>query len=376
MRKILFFVLMLAVVVGGYLAYTTVDSSTPAANAGKKYSGTLYVAGMGGHMAVADVTIDPNNRKQPIKVNELGMMDIGGKTNPTHDARIDDKDRNIMYWSTYKHDNWKNKKAPKGKVHVGKSNLKTGAVIKDTALDIPARSTWFGANYCGSGQSAKYFMPVSMANDGYIDIIDKKSMKLKHRVFLDDLGIKSGETTFAHGTNTPDMKKFILTLNETPKGHLKWTGNTRLIMLDMKALEKGKLKKLAEATITGKPKDASGGTITFRQYFSQDGKLLFQSGADRGYLIDAKTLKVLDEITEISGENHDIIPTPDAKYAVMTLREKIKDKDGKDTVDGTLQLYDVKAKKVIGKSTSVCYSCHKDVGAGKAVLCGLDANWK
>jgi hypothetical protein len=323
---------------------------------------------MGGHFAKADVTIDPS-AAQPIKVNNLGMVTIGNKkTHPTHDARIDADDRNVMYWSTYKLDG--------GGLHVGKTDLRTGKVIKDVKFDNPGRAKWTGANFCGSGQSKTTFLPVSMSNEGYIDVYDKKTMKLKHRVWLSDLGsgIKSapGQYTFAHGTNTPDMKKFLLTLNQTPAGHTKWTGNTELVMLDMAALEKGKLKVLAKNTITGTP----GKTITFRQYFSNDGKYFFQSGADRGYLIDGKTLKVLDEITNLPGENHDIIPTPDAKYAVMTLREKIKDASGKDTVDGTLLLYDVKNRKTVGKTTSVCYACHKNVGAGKAVLCGLDANWK
>ena len=60
----------------------------------------------------------------------------------------------------------------------------------------------------------------------------------------------------------------------------------------------------------------------------------------------------------------------------MTLREKAKDHEGKDSVDGTLLLYDVAAKKTIGKTTSVCFACHIDAGVGKAILCGLDANWK
>ena len=147
-------------------------------------------------------------------------------------------------------------------------------------------------------------------------------------------------------------------------------------MLDMAALEQGKMVKLAEGVITGKPKDASGGTITFRQFFTADGKTLFQSGADRGYVIDAATLKVLDEVTPLPGENHDFMPTPDGKYAVLTLREKAKDFEGKDSTDGTLLLYDVAAKKTIGKSASVCFACHKEQKVGTAVLCGLDANWK
>jgi len=378
MKKVLSTVAALALVVGGYLAYTTVDSTTPSvaqASAKKSYSGTMYVAGMGGHFAKAEITIDPNDTNQPIKVNSLDMVDIGGNTHPTHDARIDDQDPSKMYWSTYKLDTWKDKDASGGQLHVGVTDLNTGEVIKDVAFPAPSRAAWTGANYCASGQSATSYIPVSMANEGYIDVFDKKTMTLKHRVFLDDLGIKAGETTFAHGINTPDYKKFLLTVNHTPTGFTKWTGNTRLIMLDMAALENGKIKKLAEGMITGKPKDSTGGTITFRQYFSDDGKHLFQSGADRGYLIDAKTLKVLDEITPLPGENHDIMPTPDGKYAVMTLRQSATDCFGKDSTDGTLLLYDVEAMKTIGGSTSVCFACHKDEGVGKAILCGLDGKW-
>ena len=380
MKKILSTVGVLALVAGAYMTLSTVNNYSPVATAeasGKTvYNGTLYVAGMGGHFSVADVTIDPNNTAAPIAVHSTEMLDIGGPGYPTHDARIDVNDKNTIYWSTYKLDTWKDKGAKGGNLHVGKSNLKTGEVIADVAFPAPKRAVWTGANYCASGQSATSYMPISMANEGYIDVYDKATMKLNHRIFLDDLGIKAGETTFAHGTNTPDMKKFLFTVNETPTGFTKWTGNTRLIYLDMAALEKGKLVKLQEAVITGKPKDAKGGTITFRQYFSQDGKYIFQSGADRAYLIDAATLKVLDEITPLPGEAHDMMPTPDGKYAVITLREKAKDFEGNDSVDGTLLLYDIEARKTVGSTSSVCFSCHKGEGIGKAILCGLDANWK
>jgi hypothetical protein len=365
MKKIILLFVVILLVIGGYLTFTPIDSTTPRVNAAiKPYTGTIYVAGMGGHFTVADVVINPDDTEQPIKVKNLNKMDIGNKkTHPTHDPRIDNKNRNIMFWSTYKYD-------PNGNLHVGKSDLKTGKVLKDIALPRPDRAKQVVANYCGSGQTANSFMPVSMSDEGYIDVFDKETLEHKHRIWVSELGYKPGTYTFAHGTNTPDGKYFLLTLNLTPNGFTKWTGNTHLILLDIKELEKGKVKKIAEGTITG----TAGKTITFRQYFTNDGKYILQSGADRGYLIDAKTLKVIDEITPLPGENHDIIPTPDDNYAIMTLRQKIQHK-GKEIVDGSLLLYDIKAKKTIGKPTSVCYPCHKYFGK-KAVLCGIEANWK
>jgi hypothetical protein len=73
---------------------------------------------------------------------------------------------------------------------------------------------------------------------------------------------------------------------------------------------------------------------------------------------------------------YDFAPTPDGKYAIMALREKTKDFAGNDSIDGTVLLYDIDKRKTVGKSASVCFACHKDKGIGKAILGGLDANWK
>jgi hypothetical protein len=197
MKKVLSTVGVLSLVAGAYLTLSTVNSFTPVADASSPkqptYSGTLYVAGMGGHFSKADVSINPNNQAAPITVNSVEMVDIGGAGYPTHDARIDASDRNTMYWSTYKLDTWKDKNAKGGNLHVGKTDLKTGEVVADTAFPAPERAKWTGANYCASGQSASSYIPVSMANEGYIDVFDKKTMQLKHRVFFDDLGIKAGD---------------------------------------------------------------------------------------------------------------------------------------------------------------------------------------
>jgi hypothetical protein len=82
MKKVLSTVGILSLVAGAYLTLSTVNSYSPVATAeasGKPtYSGTLYVAGMGGHFSKADVTIDPNNEEAPITVNSVDMVDIGG----------------------------------------------------------------------------------------------------------------------------------------------------------------------------------------------------------------------------------------------------------------------------------------------------------
>jgi hypothetical protein len=380
MKKAFVVLTICAVVVMGYLAFTTVDSTTPVAiAAGTTYSGTTYVAGMGGHFAKADVTIDPSNENEPIKVTNLDRIVIGDKkTHPTHDARIDVNDRDTLFWSTYVLD-------PKYKQHVGKSDLKTGNVIKDIAMDPDASAG--GSKpplFCASGQSKNFYMPVFMGQEGYVDVYDKATMKHKERVWVSDLGYEKGTYKFTHGTNSPDMKTFLLVLNQAANG--KGNGSIDFILVDMASLEKGKMKKLAKNTLKGEPDK----TITFRQYFSNDGTRIYQSAGDRLWVLDAKTLALIDEkMMPVGNQLHDAQTTPDDKYAMLTVRTVttgcdiegkpiIKEGKGVDITDGTLMFYDADAKKLSDKSTSICLACHKTMGLGdrNAVLCGLDTNWK
>jgi hypothetical protein len=384
MKRILFIALIVSVAFGGYLAFTTVDSKTPSVMAGKAYNATVYVAGHGGHFAKAEVTVDPNNSAEPIKVNSLDMVNIGTTaSHKTHDARIDANDSNVLFWSTYALDK-------DGKQHVGKSDLKTGNVIKDVAMDPDPRAPGkTGPLYCASGQSKNNYMPVFMGSEGYIDVRDKKTLDLKHRMFISDIGYKAGTYQFVHGNSSNDLKKFLVVV--TMKGEDgKMNGKQDFVLVDLTAFDKGEWKVLAKATHAGEPSK----TITFRQYFSTDDKLIFQSAGDRMWVLDAATLKLVDEkMTKLSGygENHDVMPSPDGKYALLTLRtaetegcdpegKPVMDKEGKPlkVTDGVLALYDVSGKKFVGKSASVCFACHKGMGKGdkNAVLCGLDANWK
>jgi hypothetical protein len=381
MKKILIVAACLMLVFAFYLTQTTIDKDTPVASAihkeMKTYSGTIYVAGMGGHFAAAQVEIDPASPK-PITVKKLDRIVIGNShTHPTHDARIDVNDNTKMYWSTYKIDQ---EKGLENRIaHVGVSDLKTGKVLMDKEVKLDDKAAWTGALYCGSGQTKDSFIPLTMTNEAYIDVFNKKDLSLKHRIFLEKEGYKNNYFFF-HGTNSPDMKTFAITINKTQQ----WAkadapaarvGQIDMLLVDLPALEQGNVKVLAKNTITGSPT----GTFTFRQYFTPDGKYLLQSGADRFYLLDGNNMQLLDEEMMANGENHDAIGTPDSKYAVLTLRTDVPsaaEPEGKMLKDGMLQLYDINAKRVIGEPTSVCFACHKTMGIpGNAVLCGLDANW-
>jgi len=348
---------------------------------GRTYSASVLVAGHGGHFALAEVVVDPSDAENPIQVKSLDQVNIGTtESHKTHDARLD-PDGTTLFWSTYALDK-------EGKLHVGKSDVRTGKVLKDVALTpdprAPAKT---GPAYCASGQTRTAFLPVFMGSEGYVDVFDKKTLALRHRVFISDLGYKAGSYQFVHGSNSNDMKKFLLTV--TLKGEDgKMTGRQDLVMLDLAALEKGKLRELARNTLSGEP----GKTITFRQYFSMDDKVVFQSAGDRMWVVDAATLKLVDEkMTKQVGENHDIQPTPDGKFALLTLRTTDTpgcDEKGnpipdpvtathKKITDGALMLYDATARALVGKPASVCFGCHKDAGKGdkNAVLCGLAARF-
>ncbi|MCB2183305.1 MAG: hypothetical protein KQH63_14825 [Desulfobulbaceae bacterium] len=366
-------------------------ASTGSAVAATKYQGKAYVAGMGGHFADAALTVDPT-AATPITITSLEKIDIGtGSSHPVHDARIDAKDKNVMYWSTYKLDH--DATTPNA-THVGASNLTTGEVIIDKELATPGQVAVSSKMYCASGQNQDYFFPITMSNPGYVDVIEKKSMKRLHSVFLEgtDADFKV-PYKYLHGTTSPDMKQLLITANESDNPSMDAYGTTigkmHMVVLDTDALVDGKVKVVAKGVADGNKKS----TISFRQYYSPDGSLIANATGDILFILDAKTLEVKDAETVTPNEQlHDAIFTPDGKYVIATSRTKRqlpgvtpKDPNKLTTdeylMDGHLKLYDVKAGKFIGNSTSTCLSCHdNDLGTGEdavhAVLCGLDVNWK
>ncbi len=378
MKRVLVVFSCLLLVFAAYLGYDAVSAKAPAAFAnGSTYSGTLYVAGMGGHFAKVKVKIDPSDTENPIKVESLDRVLIGTNSDhPVHDPRIDNNDRTKMFWSTYNVD----KSIKGGKyVHVGETDLATGKKIRDIKVKLDRGVKWDGAVYCASGQTKNDYIDITMTNPAYIDIRSKKTLKLLHRVFLSKLGYNNNYMFF-HGTNSPDYKTFVVTINRTKQWVNPATANfsdrngkVDMLLLDLPSLVRGKIKVLARNTVSASPGGTGptgSGTFTFRQYFTPDGNYILQSGADRMYVFDAHTLKLVDRRMMSAGENHDDIGTPDSKYAVMTLRSPDKNQDGE------LQLYDIGAHKIIGKPVSICNACHTKMGMHfSAALCGIDANW-
>ena len=341
-----------------------------AAVAADTYGGTLYIAGMGGHVAKVVVKIDPS-KAEPISVVNLGRMTLNDdpavakKAYPVHDVRIDHA-KNVLYWSAF---------VPDGDgVRAGKLSLASGKMLADVKLSKDPKLTQ-APMYCGSGQTKSKFLPVIMGHQGYIDVVDKASMKLEHRVSLDHPKIPKNYV-WAHGVNSPDGKEFALwmSLSDTP-GKFPRGKETRqmVFILDMPALVAGTVKIVRETTLESNPMSAF-----FRGYYTSDGKQLLISGRDRNWVLDAKTLKVVAETTNLPGvETHDFQPLPGNRYAVLTQRTPMDLAPGKKGVDGQIELYDLVKNQRVGKTVSVCDSCHKPANiTTTAVLCGIDSVWK
>ncbi len=382
---------MYALVAVGALTFGSMGLVSPVR--AEKYDATVYVAGMGGHFAKAVVSIDPNS-PAPIQLKSLDRIEIGDdESHPTHDARIDVNKRDLMFWSTYHID------PETGAPHVGATDLKTGKVLMDINAPIPKKGQSNTKSvYCASGQTKDFYFPITMTDRAYIDVFKKSNLERVTSIFLEGTEADPGVPyLFYHGSNSPDMSKMLISVNEADKQHGTVIGKIQLMLLDAKALEKGEVKLLKKEVIPGN----AGKTMNFRSSWSPDGKLIALSGADTMYVVDAETLKLVDRqpMGKLE-ENHDAMFTPDGKYIIATSRTKAlsmgsapkislenpycakeiaPDKLGNDdyTMDGQLKLYDVASKKFVGMATSVCLPCHNEEGVEQhAVLCGLDANFK
>jgi len=350
---------------------------------GGTYSGTIYVAGHGGHIAKVPLTINPADTTNPISVGALSRVVVstvkfapgaaGGLSQyKLHDVRIDTA-ANALFWSTYNTD-------ANGKVHYGRNNLSTGDLEADVAVAVDPRATLpaMGINtmpiYCASGQTADYFMPITMTNEAYISVIPKSSVtgiatpppagvvSKVTNVFLDSI-LPDPNYTFFHGSTSHDGSKMFMAVNKSTSPQSGSNGTADLYMLNAPNLEKATVTQIGSAgQITG----AGASSITFRSTWSLDDSKIALAGADRIWIIDSATLAPVfaGGNTGIGGQVHDAMFTTDGQYAVMAIRTNLPSPK-----DGELQLYDVVNDTVVGNSVSVCNACHPGTDA---TLCGLD----
>ncbi|GAB4389359.1 MAG: hypothetical protein Kow0025_14240 [Thermodesulfovibrionales bacterium] len=347
------------------------------------YAGTIYVAGHGGHFAKVNITIDPSNTTDPIGVSlskqTVSMVKFaeGDSQYKLHDARLDGT---TLYWSTYNTD-------ANGQVHYGKVNLATSAVT-DVAVDVDARATIPGVGlnkmpiYCASGQTANYFMPITMTNEAYITVIPKNTItastapppvtvKTATNVFLDSI-VPVNYNMF-HGSTSNDGTKMLVNVNQAaaPGGAL--NGTVDLYILDLADMEKATVTQVAGGSVSGDNSGPGGATISFRSDWSSDDSLIALAGGDRIWIVDSSTLAPTNGANgdiNIGGQIHDALFTSDDAYAIMTLRTNLAGPK-----DGKIQLYDVAAGQAVGNAVSVCDACHTGVmGTIDSTLCGLDGD--
>lgn len=364
-------------------------NGTALAGAAPQYAGKVFVAGHGGHVAAIQLTMDPTNIETPLRVKALekdnAKLDIseekfededGTSQYKLHDVRLDG---NTLYWSTYNLD-------ANGKLHYGSVDLADeNKVTADIAVAVDPRAIKPGIKpnampyYCASGQTKGSFMPVTMSNEAYITVANKKDLKQSFNVFLDST-LPDANYKFLHGSTDPTGTKFfvVANLSDVPMGNM--TGEHLMMILDAEALEQGKVVKLAEGLVFGDGSGPFGASITFRSTWSLDGSRIFLAGGDRVWVIDAndpdlQPLNGPDGDPHIGGQAHDMLPTTDGKYALITLRTKpYTDPEDASKMDGALQVYDVVNSQTIGEPVSVCNRCHRRSEGDNlnAVLCGLD----
>ncbi len=374
------------------------DNSNPPATK-TTYTGTLYMASeAGGHVAVVPVTIDPSNATTPIVVDVAHVTRIQlaeangtpagfGAANTTHvfhDVRLDGTK---LYYSTIFPDTSGNNP---GMAHLGYVDLANSNTVHDALIDGTGAGT--GMVYCGSGMTATHYFPMSMSSPAYIDAIAKSAIVNGATLSSTGANVKrtmvesfrtSGDPNylFAHGVNSPDATntKLYVAVNETDTNGM--TGAITSYLMNASDVVAGTVTSSNVTSHTVSGLTPGGGTIAFRASYTPDGTKILQAGSDRFLVLRASDLAVLDNNTAIGGsfkaftghgglQNHDAMPTPDGKYAILSLRFQHSNSEYEDS---GIQLYDLANKTAIGEPVSTCNKCH-DSATVAHPTCGLVGN--
>ena len=329
------------------------------------YTGTIYVATTsGGHIAKVPVTITPANTSNPIVVGTATRTQISNATGTAtdmpafHDVRYDSA-ANKVFYSAIKVDTTAT--ATAGRAHMGYLDLADNTV-HDGSIDATAAAQT-GLVYCGSGQTADYYIPMTMSYPAYIDVIKKTSVKTGAALSSTPatLYVSVNETTAGAGGTTGGM-----------------TGEFTGYLLKMSDIVAGTVTPssiVASNKVTGMT--AAGGTIAFRSSFTPDGTKIVQAGSDRVVVLDAATLLPLNGASgdvnigggSASFQNHDALAI-DNNYAVLALQSHLTSTT--DSGVAAFVLYDLNANAAVGAAANACTPCHDSTSGKNHFMCGID----
>ncbi len=351
-------------------------SSAAAALPAGMYAGKVYAAGVGGHMAVVNLSIDPNDTANPLTISRLDRIRLGASQDyGFHDVRIDRTRGRAgkLFWSTINADS-------AGGYRYGRVDLASGRVDCEVQIPLPAGSAAPG--FCGSGQSADKYLPVWMGTRGFVDVINKDTCVLEKRVYLDQVPGMPPYWSMAHGTNTQDFSVMTFALNLLDStGVLLNQG--MLVNVDMASLLAGAPVILA----TGPAVQGPAKTTFFRQQWTPDQSTLVQGGKAAFYRFDRNLVEQCRYQLPIENghqsENHDATLVPNSDYAVMQMRRWVDYGLSVPVLDGQLQLVKVSTCQPVGNPVSMCVACHSKNGMikeapgldSKFISCGLESTW-
>ncbi len=200
---------------------------------------------------------------------------------------------------------------------------------------------------------------------------------------------------FIHGASSPDGTKIYMSTNQmaglTEANNT--AGNLRAYMINASKLVSGgvttndvlaKNISIAVASSNSTTLGDLEGTIAYRASFTPNGQYILQSGSDRLIILKASDLT---EYVDSSGtgaapsgasaakttaiasglgagtfggiEVHDVIATPDSRYAILSLRYYTDALHASGGIKNSgVQLYDIANKTFIGKVATTCGLCH------------------
>ncbi len=285
MKKVIKVVGAAAVVAGVFALGTQLFNPAPVVSKGTVYSGKLYVAGHGGHIAVAERPDRPHGRKADHHHEPRPHRDRHPEDPPLPrraDRRGEPRPALLQHLQA--------RPERQAARRVGRPQGREGH--QGHVLDPDARSTGTAASPAPTtalpARRKDFYFPVTMAYEGYIDVIDKKTMDHEAPGLrrLARRQVRLPVHARQHLARHEDLPARGQQGQRHPEGGL--GHHRRAGALPARQRRRSRRASSRSSSRRRSPAATPKSTITFRQYFTPDGKYILQSANDMFYVIDAK----------------------------------------------------------------------------------------